>query len=416
MVIPGASVGAMRYRVDGDTVVQVDGTTRKVIGQVRAPDGAGLTWKGAIADIALFIGQPPAKGRGLRQIPVPPPVVRRLNLKTMEWLAPLEIELQPPADSRALKEREAAARQAVEALAKRLHKGGDNAAKHQRAPALVDVLVARPGTFVLSYLGLGIEGFTRELLGFQMTFIPAGDENPAWHRWIDIPEGPQGHVLSSSGLFPLEWSRINRLTWTNAGVVACLPRVHDLLCISEMGEVEWRLPRIWEFQRWNTGPSSGLWGIDRFGIEVEEGVTAGTREGIDPKAAEAERKIAQEEIDKRIRAQQVVCAERVRRLLPKDHRAWIAAGPVRVASLDDDADNERLFVAVGKARFPYNLVAAPDCVIYEIRADGGFIEALAPLPRMVCPRMAIVLHGASVWSVMRGQPGAWRDRESEGPR
>jgi len=398
-------IGAMRYRIEGDTVVQADGETRKVLKQVRAPDGATLRWKGAVRDVAFLVDQ---IKMGMNPRKTPLPVIRRLDLKTMEWLTPIEVELEAPAESKALEERE---RTAVKAWQERLKKQstkqeiGQKVETPQRLVGLIDVLIAERGTVVLSCLGLGVQGgLNRTILGFQVSLTPPGSEKPEWSRWIDFPESPHEtsfFVTDPSLAYESNRPAINRLTWTKTGIVVFLPISQELLCLNGKGVEEWRLPRIWEFERWNIGPSSGYWEIDRFGFHVDDGVTAGTPEGADSKLAEAHRKAAQDEIDKEVRGQLAVRAERSQRFY-KDFRAGIAAGPILVQPLDDEHDDERLFVAVGKTRYPYNVTAAAECVIYQVNAAGGWIDATSFLPRMVYRRPHLSIPGGSVWACEGG--------------
>lgn len=397
---PEIPFGGWLYHVDGDTVVQSVGKPRSVVRQARAPDGAALRWKGAVQHVA-FLVEHVTSGFGVPKRTVRP-VVRRLNLKTMEWLPDLEVMPQAPAGSKAVRASETAALKAWEdqgERAKSKPKLGDPVGKPERGAGISDVLVVDGGSIVLSYLDFGVKGLSgRAILGFQIAYLPAGADQPAWSHWIDSPENPQQKApFSPNPSIAFAGSSVVRLTWTKTGVVVCLPFSHDLLCFNEKGEQVWSLPRIWEFERWN----AGMWEIDRFAIEVQEDIIAGIRAGVDPKVAEAERKAAQDQIDEEVRQQRQDLKERAERFY-KDHKAWIVAGPMRVAPVDDDRDEERLFFAVAKARFPFMVVAAPECVIYQVHPEIGFVEAMTTIPRMVYARAHIAIPGASVWTCERG--------------
>src|SRR5579872_2585650 len=148
------------------------------------------------------------------------------------------------------------------------------------------------------------------------------------------------------------------------------------------------------------GAVLGDWEIDRFAAPVDENTTAGIREDVDPIVAEAERKAAQEEIDKEVKEQRAVRAERSERFY-KDYRAWIVAGPLRVPPAEDGPDEDQLVVAVARARLPSDLMPAPECVVYEINSSG-WINGLASVPRVVIPHAHLGLRGASIWTLEGG--------------
>jgi hypothetical protein len=397
-------IDGMCYRVDGDTVIQSERDTGKVIRRAHAPDGAKLRWNGAARGIA-YLTETVARRNDIQKNPL---AVRRLDLNRMKWQLPLEIVPIPPADDPALNAREAAAVERLDALKMNVNANSDvQVAKPERGAGVCDVLVTDAGAAILTYLDIGNDRSPWwSTLGFQLALVPPDSDKQRWSQWVSYPEDPQEKSplsLSPSIAFADESPPVSRLTGIKNGVVVCLPWTQELLCFNEIGEQTWRLPRIWEFERWNMGPTSGFWGIDPFGAEVEEGVTAGIPEGLDPKDAEEQQKAAQEKIDNMLRDQRAFRAGRSEKFY-RDYKAWIASGPVKVPPADDERDEERLMFAVGKARIPTNAHAPPasECVIYQVSAESGGVEAMTSIPRLVYPRPHVGSRGASIWTCEGG--------------
>jgi hypothetical protein len=393
----------LRYRVDGNSVIQTkDDAARKVLARVSVSDAANLRWVGANEDVAFLIPyhtETDAAGASvLLQLRV-----LRLDLKTMRWIAPLDLSLQPPEENKILHDREAAA---VRKWREKIRKsdGDRNTGEPSRESVLGDLLVTDRGAFVLTCLVMLGQNSFEELLGCEISYFAQGSEKPSWKKWIDGSEGPpQAAVLVAS----TDWDeRADQpLTRLPSGVLVCVPYSDELLCLDDMGRELWRLPRIWEYARGFGSAVGYSFHIGRFGVLSEEAVAreAELAEESDIGATEETLKTRKQEIDEQIRTAPALRAERSARFY-KDYDAWIEAGPVRVDSADRAPNEARLFVAVGtmpKQHPPTNAYNVVECVIYEVTVKGEVV-AMLKTPRPIGSRMHFAVSSALIWGSEQG--------------
>jgi hypothetical protein len=400
----GVRHGTRQYQIKGDLIVQTDAETHQKSGKPAfAPDGASLRWFGAADDIAFLGAERKDDPRSMTRNGRLLSTIRRLDLNTMEWLTPLDARPHAPQDDEALAQREAAAQQKWDAFVGRLGAGALSA-PIGRTSSLCKVLVDARGVVALSILSVG-NHFPP--LGCQVTWFNPGEDEPAWGKWIDWIENsrPREFVPGYGG------TSINSLTRVEEGILVCVPGSQDLVCFDEKGGPVWNLSRIWEFEGLYSTPDMFF---DRFGVEVQEDIIAGTPAGHDPVAAEAARKAAQAAIDDEIRKAKELRALRSERFY-KDYQAWIMAGPILVNPLDSERDDTRLFVTVCKMRNP-DLVnhntAAPESTILEI--DGyGSIHGLTKLPTMIDSPRHFSIRGGLIWEGRRGSLARLATSESQ---
>jgi hypothetical protein len=151
-------------------------------------------------------------------------------------------------------------------------------------------------------------------------------------------------------------------------LVACGDGANLLAIDRKTGELEWRVDRVWEFDRRSVELQNRVW-------EVSRARTASEREDL-------------------------------------RRRSTVAAGPVVVAH----EDRYRVFVAVDRARLEGTVEPVPESRTYEIDSWGG-VMSVTPLPRPASVGVATASPAGVLWSLEGGlllqmpsaqEPGGWR--------
>jgi hypothetical protein len=169
---------------------------------------------------------------------------------------------------------------------------------------------------------------------------------------------------------------IESMTWLGKNVLVCAGPTQDLVCLkTDTGEPEWRLERVWEYERGFIGPSVWQHTIGRAGAddEEEQAKDEGKKEGkkVGKAAGRAGRQYA------------------------------IVGGPVVVDSPKPGRTGSRsVFVAVAKGPARYAEYLS-ECVVYELDSSGTPV-GMVTLPRMVRGGQRRVHAGGLVWACQGG--------------
>jgi hypothetical protein len=250
-------------------------------------DALSLKWLGADERTAYFRAYTRGDGRG--KIPAPEREVRRLDLQTGRWDASVPIL-------------------------------GEQAAIPDACLTIGKTLVVLVKRLKAGDFGASVEGY--RLLGC---------DRADGHRLWDVEEPSRGEA-SRGGAFLLapmdsDAEDVTPLTDFGGKLLACAGPKEDLLCLDPAnGKVEWRLDRLWEYERGYTGPSVWRHHLGRFG---------GDSFGFDPN--DAKEKTAFEAERKRFNEQ---------------HDCLILGGPavVQVRDTFRDRTEHHFFMAVSRAR------------------------------------------------------------------
>jgi hypothetical protein len=297
-------------------------------------DGLSLKWLGGDQSQAYFRAYTRGDGRG--KIPTPQREVRRLNLQSGQWEAPIPIL----GEQSAIPDACLAMGRTLVVLVKRL----------------------KPGDF-----GAAVEGY--RLLGC--------DRSDGRRLW-EVEEPSRGEA-SRGGAFLLapmdaDVEDVAPLTEFGGKLLVCAGPKEDLLCLDPAsGKLDWRLGRLWEYERGYTGPSVwrhhlGRFGGDSFGFDLND--------AKEKAAFEAERKRFDEQYD-----------------------CLILGGPVVVEVRDTfrDRAERHFFMAISRARSGLWPGQTGECQIYEINSRGEPIS-LSPVPRAVLGSDWTAAKGGLVWA------------------
>lgn len=364
--------GGLKFAVDGDAVEILPTAPEVKRKHVPSADGRKLRLLGTVGGIALFAAENTEDeiNAGRHDLPAE---IRRCDLDAGHWLPSWKIEDQ--------NERQR-----------------DPTDPDDIDPVLGGVLTRYETVVVLTYDRPS--GFARAVpsnattTSYTITCYDADKTRPRWAKtfpWVDKQFPP---VMLARDFSRSRNSSIELLTWADdkayePPVLVCAGAKQDLLCLAgESGEVQWRIPKLWEFERGFIGPSVFEHYVDRFGIDYMD-----LRLAERPDAEDADER-EQQERGRRLLSER-------RKKFEEEFDGSIAAGPV--FATDDFSGH--LFVAAARRRADggwQDLGGLAQCVVYELEADSGEVIAATALPRMVDGSPYKAIPGALVWSCDRG--------------
>lgn len=392
---PSHVVGNRRYRVEANTVTDVTDPDEAKHRRVSVSADYHLRWIGAADGIAFLVADSSTAKLG-PNAPRPYRQFHRLDLDSMKWLEPFELP-EPSSD-----------RYGGGAV----HIGDSAPQKPQLHVLPIDLLLTPEGVVVLCEETLEQQdAFGPESVGYHVSCYPPQDIEAKWDRFIR-----QGKRARQSVAYNL-WSSddsIQRLSYFSGRsdeglILACLGEHDAVVCLAAIdGEVYWRIPAIWEYERGLGGPE---YYIERFGLDY---VTAQT--AYDPILLNDEEEIDRKELRLKIREKM-----QARRKLDASRKAFyaryqgrITAGPIVVPD-GDGRGNPVVYVAAARSLKPEpGWIEQPEhYVLYEIDPQYGDLTSMARLPRAVTGWPYRDVHGGVVLSCDRGSMVRLRTYEPE---
>jgi hypothetical protein len=252
--------------------------------------------------------------------------------------------------------------------------------KKNSGEALDSILTSQRRVAILTAMSVDDDVAEKSIIS-RVTCFPRDGDKPIWsrqfHSKVERLDPPTSAFVPEPAPDSSE-SSLHPLSWVGERLLVCLEGAdgkRDLVCLNgDTGKSEWRLDRIWEFQRGYIGPSVYQYYISRFGIETFS------------KKGENEDKIHE-----------------AREAFEKNFEGNIVAGPLVIPlHLGGQATRffgpaARIFVAVAKGPSgPYSGQLS-DCLVYELNEAGTPIASL-PMPRMIDGRYSRVFANGLVWT------------------
>ena len=381
-------VGGRRLAIDGDGVIERSPDNAREVRRIRSPKGAKLLWLAAADGIACFAIDDPSSGQFVGDYLVPP-VIERLDLRTMQWLPSLRIEATEHAEKAAKDQ------------------GKETTNKRRRLPRDVrkQTVLGAGAAWRQTIVALLYETRSREndveVDGCEVICVEPQSGKTKWSTLVawegnetlpyEVLGTPIGHVILRERRPPLQQhvqllsirEDRSRRPPDSSEIFVCPGRGQNLVCLSaDSGKEQWRMSRIWELDRSYSVPS-GI-SITRFGLEgwgvgaVDEAVAA---DG----ATTPERMKEIEENKKRLVA--------ARPAFNKKYGAHIAAGPM----ITNDPLQPRVFIAVARGHKSKHGMAVTDSLIYEINPKG-WVESMTTVPHEVFGWPCKALDDSVVWA------------------
>jgi hypothetical protein len=347
----------------------------------RSPDGSRLTWLLAHDGVAyLAVGMDDQ---------LPPTELRRFDLEKMDWASTLY-----PADC----ERPSGGRRDGIIAETVGEASGQNLSLTSCLGAIVPI---RRGVAVLTYT-FQAHGDSPKATWFNwlkgVAYTVSVFESTGELRWkrsfVYAGESTSPDTLPPQQCTPHEGMRIPERFITGLCVIdglfqrllVCAGPKENLICLEQStGRVAWRIPRIWEHDHIQVGPSSMGSSIGRLRNSVARPPTGQPAHQQPEHEQPDDAPLVGEGLDA------AYCA---RLVLDSLYSSEIVAGPMIVPK--SDGDDRRVFVAVAR-RLRSNWPGAGESIVYEIDTEGQCVS-LVRLPRIVAGWPYAVLDGSLVWS------------------
>lgn len=355
--------GNRRFKVLGTSVQEIDPITQATRWAATTDDESQVLWLDATDTVCyLLAANTPHDTVGAW----PRATIRRLDLQTHKWLSPLTL----PATKLPI----------------------DNASRED--DVVGQVLATESATFVLvfSVIRLNKPHAQPDVDGYRVCCFTPGSNEPKWTKefsWqgnkLDFPYRVFTSLRAGSRLNSIQHLSILR----DDILLVCAGKTQELVSLEiDTGELRWRLPRVWEFERGFIGPSVCEHYIDRLGIDyiVTQEAEAIPEEDESPQEQEATR-------DRAAKAKAIVDA--ARKAFDEQFEGSIVAGPIM------PREQRGFYVAVARGRKGPWAKVNSDCIVYQV-SDEGEVEAAANLPSMVegWPQRATA--SGAVWTCGRG--------------
>jgi hypothetical protein len=364
-------VGDRLFYVDGPRVVEVADDYSTVVNEIASTDGLDLAWFAMWKGTAYF-----ATRRRDEQYPdehvwdvYPDPVIHRLNLDTMTWLTPLEIQPE-----------ETSAEIEVDGF-----DGTDDEPSHW---FLGHVLVTDDLVDVLTYEVTRPVGETSwwgdRVIGYQVTQFWHGEEQPVWAARFKAV-GP--FAIRSGPLYNRGWQTaispliaVERDKYPAPLLIICAGNHEDLVALSrESGEELWRISRLWEYEP-GYYPSEYDPYVTRFGVtRWVERIAEDKSERSIGELSDEDWSAVQKYLNRRSRFRREV-------------ESRMVAGPVFVPDKGIFVGVERRQRSIGGGEHP------AEGIVYQIDPESGEPEAWVRLPSQLSDEIAPIADDAgSVW-------------------
>jgi len=354
------------------------------------PDNCTPVWLGFGGDIAFFANIPqPRASTGFFPLenPLVEPTIYRLDLDSMQWLAPLRMG--------------GTSRQ-------------EQGKTQNRFTSLGTVAISDGVLAVLTYSGTkkpvadNPSIVSQNVSHYKVSLIQLRGSKPEWERpfqWNANDVGVPKLDLKAATPTDLRRPGTELLSWIpghghrGESLLVCAGAKEDVVCLAASdGRERWRIERIWEFSRAYTGPSVFEHSIWRLGMDVSNVEEA----GVVATEVDADDQSVQRLQERAMRA----AITDARKLFYSIYDGRITAGPLIVPA-DEAWSSFSVFVGVARdpknghpRRLPDPNVA--EGLVYEIDGDNGYMEAMTHLPRGVVARPYRVLRGGLVWACDRG--------------
>jgi ankyrin repeat protein len=317
-------VGTNRFFVAGNTVQRPATVGHDFLWTAKSDDGSSLNWLGATTNIAFLLGYNTSENGRLQEYDFPPRV-RRLDLRTGNWLADLSASAGLPGDL--------------------------------EVKSVLELQVSADNRVVL-LTGLGKREPSKSRGGkieaYSLSFLDEGGAEPIWTKQFPS-EGERPYTGGYVWGIPAPLyagSSLRRLSWLGERLLVCPESMQPIYCLNpDTGSEIWHLERMWEVQRGFIGPSVWSHFISRFGISEFEA---------------AKTNFAQQ-----------------RKTFEQGFQCALAGGPLSVSlTFERGEDTHSMFMALVKG--PANRWAGylSDCVVYELGDDGKPVS-MGTLPWMV---------------------------------
>jgi hypothetical protein len=309
------TAGPYRFSVRADTVRAFKSGSDAPIWTTKTSNGTHLVWLASDETAIYFAGFTRSKD-SKDYLPDSPARIRRLDHASGKWLEDLAV-------------------------------GGKVGEKEQET--IADVVGAKDCVTVLTV----VTDQDRQLAAYRIWCFRPGETRPLWSK--SFPSAgklarPGAFLLFSTGSPEKAVPDVRPLSWMGDNVLVCAGPVQDLICLNgDTGEVKWRVPRVWEYDRDFIGPS--VW-QHQF---VRPGGT-GEDEAPKPKTGEG----------KKTRSDGSVCS--------------IIGGPA-VVEIDRATGQHSVFLAVARGSGTWAGYLS-ESVVYEL-SESGEPVGMVKLPRLV---------------------------------
>ena len=355
--------GKRRFAVRGETLEELGDQGTKPIRSIKSGDGLDLRWLAASSDTVFCQAFTPGKENSEPEVETPLRL-RRLDLKTNQWMPSLEL----PTSAKNPKRRDVILGVLVDV---------------KRLAALTETWEAGENKFG-----------DPKVISYRLSFFSAGKDKPDWSRKFPS-QGTRpapGVYLWAAAMPDYASSAIQQLQWLGNDILVCAGEKEDLLCVNVAGKVTWRIERIWEYQRGFTGPSVWQHFIGPLATEHWD------MPQDDDKGDKSKKKTPDEQ--KRADELRTAFAKR-REAFDHEYQCAIVGGPLIVRPRGKgDQDGGRIFVAVAKAPNAWNWGYLSDCIAYEI-SPSGTVEGMVDLPRMVNGAQFAVADDGVIWACQK---------------
>lgn len=402
---PSYVAGKHRYRVDGNSVVEIAEGDSSQGRCANVPSDYRLRWVGAAEGIAFLVAD-----RDMAKLDSKDPEADRrfyrLDLDSMKWLEPFKLP-QP----------------SIKRDRRNVVQFGGSASQEPRRHVLPKNLLVTPkGIFVLSEETVEHsdrflpDGTHQVPVGCHVScYAPRGLE-AKWSRGLRYDNRARrvaGYVMRSYDDF------IERLTYVPSHfgddlILVCPGERDAVVCLAAAdGKVRWRIPAIWEYERGFIGPSVLEHYIERFGLDymtlqsAKSPVVGGDDEKIDSKEL-------RERVRWHMQARRKLMA--ARHAFYARYQGRITAGPIVVASRDNTRIPKAYVAAVRSLKPDPGCVEQPEhALVYEIELHADRVEfsGMTRLPRPVIGWPYRPLPGGVVLSCDRGCLVRLRPYESD---
>ncbi|MBN8603548.1 MAG: hypothetical protein J0M26_21205 [Planctomycetes bacterium] len=249
--------------------------------------------------------------------------------------------------------------------------------------------------YLLTMLFSETDDFTPKPISYRLTKF---SDTVDWSKRFDSAgalESPGAFLLGTFGP-ALDGSSSQTLVEMDSQIIVNAGPLEDIMAInSQSGQIEWTIPRLWEYRRGFIGPSVWSYYLGRYGMEDHDIETA-TKTLEQIKEQNKQEFTIDEEYFSALKQQVNVAREKI-----ESEPGWILAGPVAIKTGKED-DDKRLFVVTAQSdgNSPWSNYLA-NAVVYELSDDGKLIS-MVTLPRLLQRNKFVVLSDRIVWNCEDG--------------